>query len=173
MPACLLFLFILWRSLPGQQLDNTREEDKTFGADPVARMLLGQSDDCSINSAAATVAAATVAAAATATAATTKEGDRGKDDDAGSSPGRDSDSPSPRAAGVVTDVGVASPHAFEVAGAGGGSAAASVFRSTAKGSSFGAPSTGLFSLGSRSAGFGDAIAVPQTRLFKPVAFRLP
>lgn len=161
-----LFLVLLLM-MPDQQVGNTREEDKTSGADPVARMLLCQSDDCSINS-----------GAAAATTATTQEGGRGKDDDiVVSSPGGDSSgSVSPPAAGVA-DVGVFSPHAFELAAADadGGGAAASMFRSTAKGSRLDAPIKlgGLFSLGSRGAGLGDATAVSRTRLFKPVACRLP
>lgn len=135
-----------------QQLDNTREEDKTSGSDPVARMLLRQSDDCAINSAAAAL----------------EGGGRGKE-------GPPSTPAVGGVADVGVDVGVSSPHAFEVAGAyGGGGAAASVLRSTANGSDFDAPRTaGLFSLGSRGAGFGDASTVPRTRLFKPVAFRVP
>eukprot|EP00903_Cladosiphon_okamuranus_P019114 g17586.t2 len=151
-----------------RELANTREEDKTSGSDPVARMLLSQSDDWGINS--------TAPAAATTTAA--EGGGRGKDADAVSSAG-DDDSASTPAIGVAdvdVNVDAPSPHRFEVGGAGGGGAAASVFRSTAaaKGSSLEAPLTsGLFSLGSRGAGLLDASVAPRTRLFKPVAFRLP
>lgn len=127
-------------------------------------MLLCQSDDYGINS-----------TAATSTAATTEGGGRGKDDDAVSPAGGDDGSPFTPTIGVA-DVGTTPPRPFEVAGGGGmGGAAKSVFRSTAaKGGSLDAPVTaGLFSLGSRGTGFLDTSAVPRTRLFKPVAFRLP
>eukprot|EP00752_Nemacystus_decipiens_P001359 g1348.t1 len=150
-----------------RELDNTREEDKTSGSDPVARVLLGQSDDCGLNSAA--------------TASPTTEGTSGAVPPAGGD-NRSGPPSTPAVVGVAdagadADVGVSSPHAFEVAGGdkGGGGAAASLLRSTAVGSIVDAPprTAGLFSLGSRSAGLGDAGALPRTRLFKPVAFRLP